>query len=78
MTTPIEVGTPIWSNGFGCVTWVGTSSAGIAFLVNGEPKAMGFVPIEMVKFWVQRWIEICSEDGRIEDVLCYTRVEGDV
>jgi len=73
----VTVGTPIWSNGFGCVTWVNGDTAGVALLAGGEPKVTGYVPILVVEGWAKRWLDVMKEDGRIEAVPCYTRgVEG--
>jgi hypothetical protein len=63
----VGVGTPIWSNGFGCITWMGERAAGVMLLAGGEPKVSGFVPIEQAAFWAKRWLDTCREDGRIVD-----------
>jgi hypothetical protein len=63
-----DIGTPIWSNGFGCVTWVGEHAAGVLFLADGEPKITGFVPVTQAAYWAQRWLDLMSEDGRVEAV----------
>ena len=62
----VEVGTPIWSNGFGCVTWISSIGVGVALLAGGEPKVFGFIPVEQAEFWAKRWIDVMQEDGRIE------------
>ena len=67
----IGVGTPLWSNGFGCVTWVLDNQVGVALLAGGEPKVVGSVPIETATFWAERWVDVVAEDGRIES-LCGT------
>jgi hypothetical protein len=63
----IEVGTPIWSNGFGCVTQVSGIYAGVALLAGGEPKVTGFVPLETAEFWAKNFVTVCKDDGRITD-----------
>lgn len=63
----MKVGTPLWSNGFGCVTWVSRDLVGVALLANGEPKVLGVVPEETAEFWARRWVEVCKEDGRITE-----------
>ena len=63
----LEVGTPLWSNGFGCVTWVLGDMVGVALLAGGEPKVTGSVPTETAEFWAARWVAVQKEDGRIED-----------
>ena len=66
---PLLVGTPIWSNGFGCVTWVGEHQVGVALLSNGEPSVRGFVPVSAACAWANRWLEVRAEDGRVESVV---------
>lgn len=61
------VGTPIWSHGFGCITWVSGTACGVALLAGGEPQVTGFVPLEQAEFWVKRWVDVCAEDGRISE-----------
>ena len=63
----LEVGTPLWSNGFGCVTWVLGDRVGVALLAGGEPKVVGSVPAETAESWSARWVAVQKEDGRIED-----------
>ena len=65
----IEPGTPIWSNGFGCVTWVRGPFAGVALLAGGEPKVEGIVTVEQAEYWARLWKLTCQEDGRIETVV---------
>ena len=64
----VEVGTPIWSNGFGCVTWVNGGLAGVSLLAGGEPRVTGVVPTEQAEFWAKKWLDVKQEDGRIEEV----------
>ena len=64
----LEVGTPIWSNGFGCVTWVNATGVGVALLAGGEPKVTGVVLPEQAEFWAKRWLDVKQEDGQIEEV----------
>ena len=40
----LEVGTPLWAGGFGCVTWIGAHEVGAVFLDNGEPKIVTRLP----------------------------------
>lgn len=66
--TVVGVGTPLWSNGFGCVTWLGEDAAGFALMEGGVPKIIGHAPIEQIAFWAARWLDVMAEDGRIEAV----------
>lgn len=65
----IGAGTPLWANGFGCITWVGHHMAGVYFLRDGEPKLLGTVPREMAEVWAESWLVVQKEDGRIETVV---------
>lgn len=67
----MEVGTPVWTTGFGCVTWVGQDLVGVALLANGEPKVTGCVPLERAEEWAQKWRDVCQEDGRIAEVVVH-------
>jgi hypothetical protein len=62
----LEVGTPLWSSGFGCVTWLGEHTCGVAFLCNGEPSHTGVVPYGAAREWANRWESVLSEDGRVQ------------
>lgn len=65
----LEVGTPLWSNGFGCVTWIGEHQVGVALLQNGEPSIRGSVPFSAALSWAERWLQVRAEDGRVETVV---------
>ena len=69
MTSPLLVVTPLWSNGFGCVTWVGEHQVGVALLSNGEPSIRGTVPLGAALSWAERWVQVRAEDGRVETVV---------
>jgi hypothetical protein len=65
----LEVGTPLWSNGFGCITWLGEYGAGVAFLCDGEPSHTGVVPLSAARQWANGWESVLSNDGRIQTVV---------
>ena len=68
MIDAFGVGTPLWSHGFGCVTWILDGRVGVVFLAGGEPKVDGVVPAETAAFWAKNWLGVQQEDGRIESV----------
>ncbi len=57
----IEVGTILWADGgFGSVTWVGPTRAGVAFLRDGVPSVTGHAPVEVVEAWAGRWRDVLA------------------
>jgi len=62
----LEVGTPLWADGFGVVTWVGAERTGFALLAGGIPKIAGHAPHEAVLYWAQRWLDLRSQGLVVE------------
>jgi hypothetical protein len=66
----LEVGMPLWSDGFGSVSWVGERLAGVVFLHDGLPRVVGYAPLVSVTIWAQRWLDLRAQGLVVEIPTC--------
>jgi hypothetical protein len=57
----LEVGTPLWSNGFGVVSWIGEAHVGVVFLYDGSPKIVGHAARAAAESWAKHWADLRAE-----------------